>query len=342
MQIIRQFALAGTVVFGAISAGLGPAAHAQDGITLPQPLEQTLPEAPQNRAGMPVEGWVVLRYSILPDGKTDKVRTIDRMPPQLSDREAIAAARAWTFEPAKADGAPVEWHNNETVVVYDVDTVPLGPSAPFVQAYLEVEELIKSQDFDKALKNNERMLSTVTSRLGEVGLAQMQHAIINLSLGDMHAAYAAIQRATDPRIPVLTVEDLSTALQYRNVLELELGDAVAALETYARRNEIEPLPASDVMVSRAATIEAGLGSDAAIVIKAKVADDYWRHTPARRTFAIGEVDGDIDTIQVECNRRGAELEYSADAEWSLPESWGDCSLMIEGRRNTEFLFYEFP
>ena len=342
MQAIKRLALAGTVVVGAAAATLLPVAHARAQVVPPRPLEQAQPEAPQNRLDMPVEGWVVLRYTILPDGRTAEIRVVDRMPPQLSDREAVSAVEDWTFEPATDDGTAIEWHNNESVVVFDVDSIPMEPSPPFSQVYLEVDELIESEEHDKALTRNERMLANATSRLAEVGLAQMQRATINLALGDVHAAYAAVLRATDPRIPVLGTEDLKVALQYRNAIELQLGHAVGALETFARRTEIEPVPDSDLMASRAAPIEEALRGDSPIVIKAKVADDYWRHTPARRTFAIADVNGDLDSIQVECDRRGAELPYAPDSEWTLPETWGACTLMIEGRRDTEFLFYEFP
>jgi TonB family protein len=341
MQAIRKLTLAATLVAGTAAATALPAT-AQAQAVPPRPLEHAQPVPPQSRSGMPVEGWVVLRYTVLADGRTADIRVVDRMPPQLSEREAVSAVEDWTFEPATNDGTAIEWHNNESVIVFDDDTVPMEPSPPFLQAYLEVDDLIKGEEHGRAHSRNERMLATVTSRLAEVGLAQVQSALINVSLGDVHAAYAAIRRATDPRIPVLGAEELKLALQYRNALELELGDAIGALETFARRTEIEPVPDNDVMASRAAAIEEALNGDAAIVIKAKVVDDYWRHTPARRTFAIADVNGDLDRIQVECDRRGAELPYAPDSEWSLPESWGACSLMVEGRRDTEFLFYEFP
>jgi TonB family protein len=120
-----------------------------------------------------MEGWVVARYTIQADGRTANVRAVDRMPPQLSDRETVAAVEAWTFEPATSNNTPIEWHNNDSVIVFDVDTIPLEPS-PFVAlAYGEGDNLMKSQEVDKALKRNESMLATGTSRLAEVGLAQV-------------------------------------------------------------------------------------------------------------------------------------------------------------------------
>jgi TonB family protein len=331
--------LAGTVAVGV--AGFAPFSGAQAQVVPPRALEQSLPPPPENRFGFPIEGWVVLRYTVLPDGTTADVRVVDRMPPTLVDRAAVSAVEAWTFEPATSDGVAVESHNNESVIVFDLEMVPLEPSAFFLPAYREADALLKDGEHDKALKRNEGLLTTQTSRLGEVGLAQLQRAAIHVAQGDMHAAYAAILRATDPRVPALSAADLKVALQYRNALELELGDAAGALATFARRNEIEPVPADDPMTVQAAAIEEALGSDAPIAIKARILAESWAHVPTRRTFALSAVTGEIEKIQVECDRRGAELEFAADTEWTLPETWGACTLMVDGDRDTEFVLYEF-
>jgi len=63
---------------------------------------------------------------------------------------------------------------------------------------------------------------------------------------------------------------------------------------------------------------------------------------ARRTFAIGDLDGSLSEVNVECDRGTAELEYSETSEWSLPESWGACTVFVSGRKDTEFVLYEFP
>ena len=342
MRAIGTLAFYASAALAAAATVTLPAADALAQVVAPLPREQSLPEGPTDRSGMPMEGWVVLRYTILADGTTADVHAIDRMPPQLDVKEAVAAAGTWTFAPATDGGAPIEWHNNEIALMFDVDSVPLEPSPPFVNAYREVDALIGSEDFKKALKSNESMLSTVTSRIGEIGVAEVQNASINLSLGDLHAAYDAIKHATDPRVPVLSDEDLRVALQYRNVIELQLGDMVAALDTFERRKALGPVADSDPMASRAAAIAEALQGEAAIAIKAKVLEDSWRHVPSRRTFAISDVDGDIKGIRVECNRRSADLEFTAETEWTLPASWGDCTLMVQGRRDTEFTFYEFP
>jgi TonB family protein len=325
-----------TLVAGILASG---AAVGQ--VVPPAPLAQPQPETPNNRFGMPMEGWAVVRYSVLADGKTANVRVIDLMPEMLPDRGVRQAVEAWTFQPATRNGAAVEWHNNESVIVFDVDTIPAEPSPRFVTGYREVETLLAEDEPEDALQRNRRLLATETTRLAEMGVGLVQNARLNIMLGNLHAAYAAIQRATDPRRPLLEPSELTVALEYRNTLELGLGDVVAALDTFARRQQLGPVPDSDRMASNIAAIELALDSDRAIAVKGEILDEDWSHTMARRTFAIGDLDGDLRRINVECDQQTAELEYSEESEWSLPESWGACTVFVAGRRNTEFVFYEF-
>jgi len=64
--------------------------------------------------------------------------------------------------------------------------------------------------------------------------------------------------------------------------------------------------------------------------------------PSRRAFTIADVVGDLESIEVVCNRNRVSLEYQADVEWSLPDTWGECSLTVWGAKNTSFTFFEFP
>lgn len=321
-----------------VVALLGPSpVRAQDEVTPPMPLESVAPEAPQTPFGTALEGWVTLRYTVLADGSTEDVRVIDSMPPQLDPSEAVRAVESWTFTPAMAGGEAVPWFNNESVIVFDDPEVPLEPTPMFAQAYREVVELINQQEFEDAQKRNERLM---TSRLGEIGVAQTQLAYIDATLDEPHAAYTAILRATDPAVPALKPAELNEALRYRFVIEIGLGRAVDALETYRRRQDLG-LETDDPLAEQAAFIEEALKGDNPLGIKGLVGREPWLHRPSRRTFTFANVDGDIREIRVECDRRTAVLEYMPDVDWTLPESWGSCVLFVDAKRDTTFTLYEF-
>lgn len=310
-------------------------------VVAPAPLEQTQPEPPTNRFNMPIEGWAIVRYSVLADGTTADVNVVDYMPPQLIEKDIRNAVEAWTFKPATNDGKAVDWHHGESVVVFDADSVPAEPKPMFVKGYREVEMLLADGDNKGALQRNRRLLVMETSRLAEIGVALVQNARVNIALDNLNEAYASILRATDPRLPLLEPSEMQVALEYRNRLELGLGDVVGALETFARRQALGTVPATDLMASKVDAIESALDTDAAIAVKGKIIDDVWSHDLARRTFAIGDLDGDLKRVELACDLGATELEYSQESEWSVPDSWGACTATVEGRRDSEFVFYEF-
>lgn len=331
---------AGIAVLAAVALGVAGSAGAND-LSAPVPVEQAQPDVPTNQFGWPIEGWVKVRYSVLADGTTADVRVVESMPPSLPTKSAVSAVERWTFEPATAGGEPIDWHNNESVIVFDHEDVPLEPTPMFSQGYLEIVELIKQQDFAKAQRQNQ-VLQTRVFRLAEIGLAQAQAAVIHVALKNPHDAYEAVVRATDPRIPVLEGAGLADALRYRFGLAIELGRYADALETRERLAALEPLPDDDPTAAHVETISQALASDVGIAVKGRVVKDAWHYTPTRRTFTFAEIDGAVRGIELECDRRKAVLEYADDAEWSIPESWGACEIFVNARRNTTFSLVEFP
>ena len=219
----------------------------------------------------------------------------------------------------------------------------LEASPAFAEAYEQVAALAADGRYDRARSLSERMQGELASRLYELGLAQMQLAAIEHALGDTHAALQAIRRATDPHVPQLADEELRLALEHRFALEVQLGRVTDALETYARRVELERLPSDHSMARQAAALEQALEApDTHLVIQGRIdRNGRWEHTLTWATFAVGNVDGRIENIDVECNRKKAVLPFEAEVEVSIPAAWGECALFLRGRPDATFTLYEF-
>ena len=123
--------------------------------------------------------------------------------------------------------------------------------------------------------------------------------------------------------------------------EVELGRRQEALNTYRRidyaldsdsRNPYAEI--ADLLAREWATVEA-------LPVSGRVDDQPWRYTAERRSFTLADVVGRIDSIDVDCDLRRTTLAYQANAEWSLPASWGACELFVDGDPGTTFVYYEF-
>ncbi|HEY0685026.1 MAG TPA: energy transducer TonB [Steroidobacter sp.] len=54
-----------------------------------------------------VEGWVLLRFTLLPNGTVTDVEIKEAHPAGLFDASAVEALRQWKFEPVERDGKKI-------------------------------------------------------------------------------------------------------------------------------------------------------------------------------------------------------------------------------------------
>lgn len=307
------------------------------------PVNLVAPSKPMSRFGPGPEGWIKLRYSIKADGSVANVEVLDVMPESFPTQDTVRAVRSWTFQPAVVDGSPVDWHNNLIVINFDLQEIPNLSGPGFTTPYSEVQALISNGQYDKAETQSIRNLKDSTFTLHDIGLGNMQLALIEVQRKDFHRARQAIVRATLPEVTELTKEELDVALQYRFNVELALERYFDAMETYELRSRLTDIPADDTMRKQAELITEGLTGDYTVKAKGRILDEDkgWFFIPSQRIFSIADVDGRLENITVACNRRMITLKFQPDVEWELPESWGDCSLSVMGKTDTSFTFYEF-
>lgn len=317
---------------------------AGDDTAPPKPVETVAPEAPLGglEDADDREGWVKLRYSVLADGTTAGVSVVDTMPPGLDASSALAAAQSWTFEPATEAGEPLDWHDNLAIVVFHRQRASHAAWPEFAAAYEKVAGLVTSEHYAEAMAQNEQ-LHELAATLEEMAFAEMQLAVIEYATGDPHAALDAIRRATESSVEQLDDEELSMALQQRFSLEIELGFAVDALETYERRVELGRLPRSDPMERVGSKLAKTLKADGtSLAEQGRIGDDgNWEHALTWPTFAVGDVDGGVSGLEVQCNKSKSTLPFQEDVEMTIPTGWGDCALSVKGPPETTFVVYEF-
>lgn len=178
--------------------------------------------------------------------------------------------------------------------------------------------------------------------LEEMAFAGMQLAAIEHALGNPHAALDAIRRATEPAVHQLAEDDLKLALEHRFALELELGLAAHAVETYERRARLGRLPPGGSMARLGAALAQTLGApETGLAAQGRIGGNrHWEQALTWPTVAIGDVDGRLDSLEVECNRNKAALPFEEDVQVTIPAGWGECVLFVKGRPDTTFVVYE--
>ena len=71
------------------------------------PIVRIEPQFPREALVKGIEGWVVVEFTIEPDGTVSDPRVVDSNPRRLFDRNAVRAIYKWKFKPRIVDGQPV-------------------------------------------------------------------------------------------------------------------------------------------------------------------------------------------------------------------------------------------
>jgi hypothetical protein len=186
-------------------------------------------------------------------------------------------------------------------------------------------------------------------------------AIADATVRDMQSAAAGVEGA-DPAVlaaPTLAAGYSHVPQQYRAKQLRTEGIVVDEMQRLAREDPV--LRAAMIRLGQAyQALEAvsgtrpewtlyrdvpagneGLPFAARRVVEVRIGDAPWRHSLTARTFTIAAVDGRIRGMHVECETQDTRLEYEEALDWTLPPSWGACTLRVSARRGTTFALYEF-
>jgi len=119
---------AGTIGFnapsidvGGVSGGIGDPAGAlmRDGDEMP--IARFPPKYPVQAARDGINGWVKMRFSIMPDGSVDEVEVVDAQPKRIFDREAIRALKRWKYKPKIENGVALKRTGVQVVLDFNLD-----------------------------------------------------------------------------------------------------------------------------------------------------------------------------------------------------------------------------
>lgn len=84
------------------------------------PIVRIEPQYPREALLKGIEGWVRVRFTILPDGSVDNPFVVEAEPRRVFDRAAIRAILRWKFKPRIVDGQAVS-REAEQVIDFKLD-----------------------------------------------------------------------------------------------------------------------------------------------------------------------------------------------------------------------------
>lgn len=110
-----------SVDVGPVSAGIGDPSSAmmRDGDATP--IVRIEPKYPVQAARDGINGYVVMRFSIMEDGSVDEVEVIEAEPKRVFDKEAIRALKRWKYSPKIENGKAMKQPGQKVRLDFNLD-----------------------------------------------------------------------------------------------------------------------------------------------------------------------------------------------------------------------------
>nr|WP_136251342.1 energy transducer TonB [Ningiella ruwaisensis] len=314
-----------------------------------KPVKRIHPNYPPAAARKGAEGWVLLSFVTDEKGRVSEIEVEDSSGHRGFKKEAIKAMKKWQYSPAMKDGKPTQQCHQQIRLEFAIGGAQ-GASKKFVSAYQEFEKALGEKDIETARERLEALHNRDNLNRYENAFLWSADARFAQQIADEERELVSISRAIHSsgdlsgNVEYLSTEYVDYLYQRQFELQvktLELANALATYDKIAERNNADALLAP--LETYKEKVEAVIASEESIVIPGELDEDGRKyHTLARNRFGFTDIRGELDVVEVRCDTRYEVYTVAEDTVWTIPESWGQCRLLMKGSELTAFSIVELP
>ena len=307
------------------------------------PLERVDPRYPSLAARKGREGWVRLSYVIDEEGRVKDPVVEDFFGSPSFKRSALSAVKKWQYEPAIKDGEPTQQCHQAVQMDFSMG-VKTGATRKFIKAYKNVDELFKAGNVEAADEAFKELSSWDTlNRYENAWLLNLESQIAGAQ-GDIEREAKSLSRLLasngQKRFNNAVFDDdyVAYVLQRKILLDAQRGYYAKALKSYSKLQEMhEQQHRIDEIAAIVNQIETSIASDRNLQVPVSMGENgRWFHTLVRNKFAFNNVQGELDTVEVRCDSHREKFTVAEAHVWHIPQSWGQCQVMVKGDNATTF------
>ncbi|WP_405226465.1 TonB family protein [Lentisalinibacter sediminis] len=316
-----------------------------------KPVRRYAPEYPRYELNRGRAGWVKLSFVVTEEGAVEDPIVEDSSGSPRFEEAALDVVRKWRYEPATLEGQPVQQCQTAMMVRFELEPKALGAGKKYRSAHREISRLLDEGRIDEA---GSLIIETETDEAlnaYEIARLWMLKAIVAGERGDESAQLAALKRTIASDGAWIEDELYHSLLRSVLALKIRLGRYGSALATYEEYVEAtggdEGLGALRDVVAR---IRDAASGPAPLLVEASIGDgaacdecrSSWHYRPLRKAFTIADIQGVADELEIRCDWQRVTDTVRPGVQWNIPESWGDCRVIVTGEKGTRFSFYEMP
>jgi TonB family protein len=341
-----------------LASSLASTARAQETVPdvetyiAPRPLERANPAYPSRALAERKEGWVILSFVVSPTGTVTEPMIEDSSGSEAFENAALRAIERWKYSPATQDGQPVEHAMTKSRITFQLQDNTDGVTPAALRKFRRIGSLIEERNFAEAEPLIAEMEFGERSTLYEDAWFWWIKYVYLQTSGSTDEAEMrkSLRRAIGYEEEYLSATNYVAAARNLFVFDAKALDVSGAIWAFEKLRDAKTARRADtydeamqVLTPVYEQLLQIVGGNDVLVTEGRVGEyDYWVHDLVRRSFALADVAGRIDVLDIRCER-GTKRYNSipADSIWTIPESWGSCGVYIKGEPGATFAFREY-
>ena len=312
-----------------------------------QVIKRVDPKYPPDAARRGQEGWVKMSYVVDEEGRVQDPVIDDFGGNRAFARKALNAIKRWKYEPALKDGKPTQQCHQAIQFDFMLGG-QRGATRGFISAYSDVDALYQQGKFQEAEVALKALHKRDTLNRYENAWLWNMDALIASGLEDWDRELSsfsrmlASNRGGEKKYNVFSDNHIAFVHQRMVILASQSGLYADALEHF---EHLEGLEGQEERLAEIAPLMSKVNehieSDNAIRVAVTIKEGgNWFHTLVRNQFAFDSIEGDLETVEVRCESHREKFTVAENHVWTIPESWGQCRVLVEGQEDTAFSLVE--
>lgn len=289
-------------------------------------------------------GGVELVFIVDKAGQPIEIEVLRSSQP-FFDAVAIKTVASYQFKPARLNANPVD-SRQVARVMFDHSKIanisgfvkPMDAPEGYMSLYNRMRKELKKENpiQRKAMQalnkihrlRNKTFFTAVHTQLARYYLAEK---------------FGSKEQQLEPLLKIMIFEDvewggkraldneIKKTIQFAILkLMLDLGHNAEALEKYNQFVASTP-EISDTFLAYMQKIKQIQGGDSVLERRVTLARNGRAFLSLlKKSFVVEPITGRIDNFLIRCERRFARFEYQAEAQYDIPEAWGDCEMQLNG------------
>ncbi|WP_185969263.1 energy transducer TonB [Aliiglaciecola sp. M165] len=309
-----------------------------------KPLERKAARYPEESARRGQEGWVQVSYVIDNNGQVIDPVIIDSSGVKDFEKATLRAIKKWQYSPAMRDGEPIQQCQMKVQMDFVLNNGSDGVRKRFRAMYMKASDYLEQGNFVEADDVLSKMKSRKIWNMYENAWFWMLDAKVASALKDESRELSSLSRAVSSNDgdKYLGSDNFLLSQQRIFILQLKSELYTDALDTF---QIIEDSPNSQKisanLLETAKKLENYMNSDQLLVRNQKIGSRGVEvHKLYRNSFGVSELNGNLETVDIRCQSKRTKFTFKEDSMWSVPASWGECSVLFEGDEGTSFKIVE--